>query len=209
MDIGFLHLHETVVVLFFVLLLSKVIVLLSGKKGLLQKVRRKTKILEIVLGSLILTTGLYLFFHKVHHPPYLYGKLILVLTSTPLAIIGFNRENRFLAILSLLMIIYVFGIAETKSLVFKPKKFDLEAAMSKAGEDEAPGRVIYQNLCTDCHGQDGKKGAFKAPDLTMSKLTDLQKEDRIKLGKGIMRGYSKVLTDSEIQQVILYIDSLE
>lgn len=209
MDVGFLHFHETVVVLFFLLLLSKVIILLLGKKELLHKVRSKTKVLEMTLGTLIIITGLYLFFHKVHHPPYLYGKLVLVLASVPLGIIGFKKENRFLAILSLLIIIYIFGIAETKSLVFKPAQFDLEGAMSKANGDMSEGQVIYSSLCTDCHGKDGKKGAFKSPDLTQSKLTNDQKKARISNGKGIMRGYSKVLNEDEIEQVVTYINGLE
>jgi len=208
MEIGFLHLHKTVVVLFLALMLGKVGLLVAGKKELLQKVRDKTRVLDMVFGALILITGGYLFFLKSNPELYLYAKALLVLIAIPIGIIGFKKMNPLLAIISLLIIVYIYGIAETKSIAFKPKHFDLITAMeSESGE--AAGMVIYNNLCVDCHGTDGKKGLFKASDLTQSKLTNDQKLEVITKGKGIMQPYSKRLNEDEIQLVLEYINTLK
>jgi len=204
-----LHLHKTVVLLFLLLLTSKVVLLVIGKNELLQKFRSKTKVLEIVLGTLVMITGFYLFFIRVHHPVFLYGKIILVLVAIPLGIIGLKKEKWILAVLSLFIFIYVYGVAETKSLTFKRGKFDVAEAIKKAPGNPSAGDVIYQNLCVDCHGIDGKKGLFKAPDLSQSKLNPQQRFQQVKEGKGIMKSYSQQLSDDEIREVLAYIETLK
>jgi cytochrome c553 len=208
MEIGFLHLHKTVVVIFLLLILSKVVLLLAGKKELLQKLRSKTRVADMILGGLILITGIYLFFLKANPEVYLYAKIILVLISIPLGIVGFKKQKPILAVMSLSIIIYMYGIAETRSLSFKPPKFDLPAGI-KNESSLSRGEVIYQSLCIDCHGSDGKKGLFKAPDLTTSKLTLQQRLDVISNGKGLMQPYSRQLNEEEIESVLEYIGSLK
>ena len=60
MDIGMHHLHTTVVIVFLVFLLFKTVLLLANKLELLDRVRAKTKIIEMILGITILATGGYL-----------------------------------------------------------------------------------------------------------------------------------------------------
>jgi len=208
MEIGFLHLHKTVVILFLVLLLGKVVLLLAGKKELLQKVRDKTRIADMVLGGLIILTGMYLFFLKSNPGFYLYVKMILVLISIPVGIIGFKKDKPFLAVLSLLIIVYLYGVSETRSATFKPPMYHLsESELNEP--DPVKGKVIYENLCVDCHGIDGKKGLFKAPDLTESQLTPEQKLEVIRNGKKSMQPYRKQLDEEEIELVWQYINSLK
>jgi hypothetical protein len=57
MDTGFLHLHTTVVSLFILQLLVKVIMVISKHDAFLEKHARKLKISDMVLGTLILITG--------------------------------------------------------------------------------------------------------------------------------------------------------
>lgn len=207
MEIGFLHLHVTVAIIFLVLLLSKVILLLAGKKETLQKVRDKTRVLEMALGGLIILTGGYMFFLKSNPELYLYAKALLILAAIPLGIIGFKKMKPMPAILALLVVVYIYGVAESKSLSFSPKKFDVTEAM-ESNKNLSEGEVIYTSLCTDCHGVDGKKQLYKAPDLTQSKLSRDQKIEIISDGKGIMQGYSRSLTSEEISAVLNYIDGL-
>jgi mono/diheme cytochrome c family protein len=102
----------------------------------------------------------------------------------------------------------LYGIAETRSLSFKPPKFTISVEM----ENEPPlsqGEVIYKSLCVDCHGMDGKKGLFKAPDLSTSKLTLQQRLEVIKDGKGIMQSYSRQLDEEEIESVLEFVNNLK
>ena len=89
-------------------------------KTLFETVRNKTRILEMILGPLVLLTGGYLFFTRgVFDEPWLMGKIILVFIGIPLSIVGLKKGNKVLAIIGCLIFIYIYGVAETKSLKFK------------------------------------------------------------------------------------------
>lgn len=114
--IAVLHTHVLVVVLFLLLLTFKTALLLLNKKTTLASARHRTRILDIVFGLLILLTGAYLLFSYQGIPAWLIVKVVLVLAAIPLGIIGLKRENKALAALSLALFLYVYGVAETKSL---------------------------------------------------------------------------------------------
>ena len=201
MDIGIRHLHITVVVMLLVFLLFKTVLLLTNRVELLDRIRAKTKIIDIILGVLVLATGVYLTTLKSGIEAYLWIKIILVLAAIPLGIVGLKRHKKRLAVLSVLLIIYVFGIGETQSYKFKRSPVVIS-------NTDDQGREIYSRLCTDCHGEDGSKGLFKAPDLRTSKLTRPETRERILEGKGIMRGYGNELNDQQVDAVIDYISTL-
>ena len=60
--VAFLHAHVLAVVLFLFLFAAKAALLLLDKRAALHKVRRKTKALDMLFGTLILLTGGYLLF---------------------------------------------------------------------------------------------------------------------------------------------------
>jgi cytochrome c553 len=201
MDIGMHHLHTTVVLLFLVFLLFKTILLVANKIDLLDRVRAKTKIVEMILGITILATGGYLLAINSPIAPYLWLKIVLVFIAIPLGIIGIARKKKPMAILSVLLFVYVYGMAETKSYKFKQDPVEITDSANA-------GQEIYTQLCVSCHGQDGKKGLYKAPDLTATALSREEKQQRILQGKGMMRGYSDQLSEEQVQTLLDYLDTL-
>lgn len=119
---GILHLHITIVTIFLLSLVIKT-VLLFVNPTLFDTVRNKTKVVEMILGPLVLLTGGYLFMTRgIYDEAWLNGKMILVLIGIPLSIIGLKKGNKVLALIGCLIFIYIYGVAETKSLKFKASK---------------------------------------------------------------------------------------
>ena len=220
MEKGILHLHITVVLIFLILFTFKTILLLLNKDELLDKVRAKTKVIEMIIGTFILLTGGFLLF-KLHDnvPSYLIGKIIVVLLGIPMGIIALKRKSKILAVVTLLAFIYAYGVAETKSLKFKKEKFvlpDTTAAPqgnSIISENEnnslSNAKAIYTHLCANCHGEDGKLGKGGAKDLTISNLSTLQKEEIITNGKGLMPSFKGQLSEEEIKAMAAYTDTFK
>jgi cytochrome c553 len=201
MDIGMRHLHVTVVLILLVFMLFKTILLLINKTDLLDRIRAKTKVADMVLGVLVLATGIYLVTLKPAIETYLWLKIILVIVAIPIGIVGLKRHKKLLAVLSVILIVYVYGIGETQSYKFKRSPVVLS-------NSEQPGQEIYKMLCVECHGSDGKKGLYKAPDLTASALSNEEMRERVLQGKGIMRGYANELNEMQVNAVLEYVSTL-
>ncbi len=227
MEKGFLHLHVTVVVLFMLFFAYKLFLLLSNKKEKLTIFRQKTKVVDMVLGSLILITGAYLLFATSNTESYIIVKLLLTFAVIPLGIIGMKKENKVLSILTMVILIYVFSVGKTRSLSLRKEKITV------TGLTEVPpstidstvktehtildqntqtalknGKAIYTQVCSACHGIDGKLGVSGAKDLSISKLSHEEVIKMISEGKGFMQGYKDVLSEQEIASVASYAESL-
>ncbi|MBW8049891.1 MAG: hypothetical protein FVQ77_06040 [Cytophagales bacterium] len=225
MDTGMLHTHVLVVVIFMLLFLVKAVLLVVKKQELLAKVRAKTKIAEMILGALILITGIYLLWIQGQYESWLIIKVVIVLIAIPLGIAGFIKNNVVLVLLSLFAFIYVYGVAETKSIKFKKsiQHLNLKAGQNDTSSENmaskilssnenvaiANAKAIYDQLCLNCHGTDGKLGKFKASDLSKSTMSNHEKKQIIANGKGVMKGYRKELSDSEIESIALYLDTFK
>ncbi len=226
---GFLHLHITVVVLFMLFFGYKLILLFANKKEALATFRKKTKVVDMILGSLILLTGGYLLYALHSFAPYLIGKLILTLAAIPLGIISMKKENKILGLLTMAIFVYNFGVAETNSLTFQKEKIviqpevvavDTTVTVSDSTgpahailnqNDEVAlknGEVIFTQVCSACHGQDGKLGVSGAKDLTASTLNHQQVVAMISQGKGLMQPYEGILSEQEIEAVATYTEGL-
>ncbi|MBC7485761.1 MAG: SirB2 family protein [Cytophagaceae bacterium] len=222
---GFLHLHMTVVILFMLFFGYKLILLLANKKASLATFRQKTKVVDMILGSLILLTGGYLLYASHSIEPYLVGKIILTLVAIPLGIISMKKENKLFGLLTMAIFVYNFGVAETHSLTFKrekiviqPEAVDTTAASSKTpanailnqNEEVAlkNGKAIFTQVCSACHGQDGKLGQGGAKDLSKSTLKHIEVVQIITKGKGLMQPYDGVLSEQEIEAVASYAEGL-
>ncbi len=103
----------------------------------------------------------------------------MVFTSIPLAVIGFKKQNKVLAALSLLLITGSYGLAEVYS---KKKGIPKEGQAIVAGDGES----LYKANCVVCHGNDGKLGASGAKDLSISTLDVASIKEMILHGKGSM-----------------------
>ncbi|MFC6997146.1 SirB2 family protein [Rufibacter roseus] len=221
-----LHSHLLVVILFLLLFLYKVALLFMNKSTALDKARSYTKMLDIVFGLLILVTGAWLAFsYNGSWPTWLGVKILLVLAAIPLAIVGIKKHSKILAGVSLLIFLYVYGVAETKSLKMRPDKreaaarlqetsLSAEAPTSKAAgnpilsemEDTqlANTKAIYSQVCATCHGEDGQKGTGGASNLQQSELSAQERKEVIANGSGLMPGYRSQLTEQEIEALAQY-----
>ncbi|HTF81977.1 MAG TPA: SirB2 family protein [Cytophagales bacterium] len=211
---GFLHLHTTVIFLFVIFYAIKVGLLLAGNTELLTRLRNK-KFIDIILGVLILATGGYLFAINVEKDTWLIVKLVVVLALIPLSIVAMKKENKGLAVLTLLGFMYFIGVSYTKSLGLTPKKIevkekvDQESQIQNAQQSvEERGKAVYETACVSCHGPDGKLQAGGAKDLTKSSQ-DLEQRIRIiTKGKGLMQSFEGRLTEDEIKAVATYTTTL-
>ena len=70
----------------------------------------------------------------------------------------------------------------------------------------AQARSLYVRKCSLCHGDDGKLGASKSPDLSVSELSFKERVALITYGKGTMPGQKGILQKEEIEAVARYIE---
>ncbi|MBO3270020.1 cytochrome c [Hymenobacter defluvii] len=79
------------------------------------------------------------------------------------------------------------------------------AIVSTLNQDAlAAGHAIYTQRCAVCHGEDGRKGANGAHDLTKSNLNTTGRIYMVKNGLGKMPGFKDQLSDAEMEQVVAY-----
>lgn len=198
---GFLHTHYLVVTLFLLIYLIKTILLLSNRKDLLATFTKKVKVFEMIISSLFLITGIYLttqlpFGNKYDYLFYI--KIVMVLVSIPLAVIGFKRSNKILAALSLLLITGSFGIAEAYSKRKGTPKGDGTAIAV------TDGKALYEKNCSSCHGTDGKLGLSGALDLSATQLDVSSIQTIIQQGRGAMAPVS--VSEQEAKSISDYVE---
>ena len=196
MATGMLHSHTLFVVLFTLIYLIKTILLLSDKDDLLEKFKKKTKVLEMIVSFGFLATGIYLMTRLPEINMFLIIKIALVLASIPLAVVGYKKKNKVLATLSFFLIIVAFGLAQ-------------KAKNEKAGDKivAVNGKEIFEEKCTLCHGSNGKLGLSGAKDLSVTALDHQNIITIITEGKNTMASYKAVLTPEQIEAVANYIES--
>lgn len=197
---GILHTHTLVVSLFLLIYLVKTILLVSGKNDQLQSFSKKIRIPEIVVSVLFFATGIYLTVMTGNSGTWLWVKLAAVLISIPLAVIGFKRFNKNLALLSLILLIYAYGISETKSPFFKKENTTVASV---------DGKLIYESKCISCHGADGKLGMSGSKDLSLSQLKPEEKINLITNGKNAMMAYKNDLNEGQIKAVAEYTETFK
>lgn len=202
---GMLHTHRLVVILFLLIYLIKTILLFLNKNEALQKFTKKTRIAEMIISTLFLATGIYLAANSGVVGPWLWIKIAAVAVSIPLAVVGFKKQLKVPALLSLLLLIYAYGISETKSPVFAKE----QVTLLSSGDRMVVGKDVYTRLCTNCHGENGNAMKSGAKDLTKSALTREDKINRIMNGKNAMPAYSALLSNEQLQAVADYIETFK
>lgn len=136
-------------------------------------------------------------------------KIIAVLASIPLAVVGFKKKNKALAIISFLLIVAAYGLAEmSKKRSAIPAIDSTNTLLEQAGEP-INGKTVFNNNCVTCHGTDGKLGLMGAVDLTTSKMDEASIIRIIKQGKGAMTGFEAILNQEQINAVATYVQTLQ
>jgi mono/diheme cytochrome c family protein len=207
---GLLHSHRLVVILFLLLYGVKLVLLLLGNEARLERFGRLLRIPEMILSGLFLLTGVGMLFMIAQITPMLVVKVLLVLASIPLAVIGFRRRQKLLAALSVLLIVASYGLAEANKIGVDATPLPAAVADAQApGYDPlVHGQAIYGRNCIVCHGPQGNGKGSGAKDLTISQLSDEQVQALLMKGKNAMPSYAKVLSPAEMQAVAAYVKTL-
>lgn len=195
--------HFVVVTIFFLIYLIKTILLLANKKENLQSFTKKIKVIEMIVSFLFLGTGIYLMTQIPEIKMSLIIKISMVLFSIPLAVIGFRKGNKGLAVASFLLILGAFGIAEMNKHAGTKAKEPIDALNS---DGSINGEVLYKANCEACHGMDGKKNLAGALDLSVTKLSSDSIDKIIQHGRGGMAKFDG-LTPENRDAIAKYVES--
>jgi len=201
--------HLIAVNLFVLLYLIKTILLFSNV-AMLDKFIRATRVIEMIISTLFLVTGIWLLFILGAIKMLLIVKFILVFVSIPISVMGFKRRNKLLALLSLLLIVGAYGLSEAaKKKPFIPTRVEVNG---NADDTAKLGIKTYIANCAMCHGKDGKKMYRDAKDLSISSLDQASIETMVREGfkgeHGIMPAFSGTLSEEEIVAVSAYVQTL-
>jgi mono/diheme cytochrome c family protein len=205
------HTHRLVVSIFLALYFIKMILLLMNKKEQLTNFRKWTKVPEIIVSTLFLVTGIWMLILKPTMSIFQVIKLAAVVAAIPCGVIGFVRGNKILGVLSFVLIVAAYGLAEMgKKFV---QKVDLGPEIvtdidAKEYDQLRHGEALYREYCKSCHGPDGKLGLGGAYDLATSRLSDSDAMTIMMNGKGTMPGFKQVLTQRDADAVLEYIKTL-
>ncbi|MCW3125525.1 MAG: c-type cytochrome [Bacteroidetes bacterium] len=200
--------HRILVSLFLLHYVVKGYFLIADKKETLAGYTAKTKIAEMVLSALFLASGIYLVAAGPALSMLMYIKLALVFASIPLAIIGFKKGNKILAIIAILFLIAAYGLAEISAKHYKKEdKKPVDTSNITSGP-VAVGQDIYKAKCLDCHGAKGDAGLAGAKNLRITQLTDDQIKDVIHNGRPGMNPFPAIEED-QLNGLVAYIRTLK
>lgn len=201
-----IKIHAISALLFLITYVIKTVLLFANKKAL-ANYSKATKVPEMIISFSFLATGIWLYI-IIGGIKYLQIiKLVFVIISIPLAVIGFKKQQKGMALFSLLLIIGAYGLAEaSKTKPFIPA----EVQLNIHGESSlAEGAVVYQSNCAFCHGVDGKKMYRLAPNLSISGITEDEIKQIVHEGsKSKMPSYNIIISDENIAAVAKYVMSL-
>ncbi|MEO0896741.1 MAG: c-type cytochrome [Bacteroidota bacterium] len=208
---GLLHTHRLVVILFLLTYLIKTILLVANRKEALEKYTKATRIPEMIISFTFLATGIGLMTQVAEINTMLIIKMVLVFGSIPLAVIGFRRSNKLLAILAVLLIVGAYGLAEMNKIGVneEPIAAEISTDPSAANYDQmAHGQALYTRNCVVCHGEGGDLMASGAKNLKVTQLSNEEMTNLILNGKNSMPPYKDVpgYDEAGIKAVIAYIN---
>ena len=200
--------HLICVNAFLLIYVVKTILLLANNEAALIKFTKMVKVLEMILSALFLLTGIYMLTQLPAVNTLLIIKIIAVLASIPLAIVGFKKKNKALAVVSLLLIIAAYGLAEMSKKHGGKQELPIEPGAERVA-GIVDGQAVFQANCISCHGADGKLGLMDSPDLSTSAMDVNAKLVIVKDGKGAMQPFEGRLTEEEIIAVVTYTETLK
>ena len=198
--------HLISVNLFLLIYLVKTILLLANKNEGLAKFTKTVKVPEMIISTLFLLTGIYMLTQIPEIKTLMIIKIIAVFASIPLAIIGFKKGNKVLAVISFLLIVTAYGLAEMSK---KQKSTAVETPTNETPSTSVNGQEIYSANCAKCHGDDGKAGITGASDLSVSALDINGQIEVVKNGRGTMAPFAGQLTDEQIKAVTEFTETLK
>ena len=211
MYIYLLKAHHIIISLFLLIYVIKTFMLLTNKKELLQNFSSKIKVPDIAISFLFLVTGILMIWMKENITTFQILKIIIVLSAIPVAIVGFKKSNKLLAILSLLLIIVSYGLGEINKKRIKKAEVssDIETNPENPSYNKAiHGAALFDANCAYCHGSDGKV-VYGTIDLFASKTDKETMKQIIKEGKNAMPSFKAIMDEVEIDALIEHIELMK
>ena len=209
--VAFYHTHKLVVVLFLLIYVVKAVLLLSNNKGGLEKFSKAIKIPEMIVSAAFFLSGIVMLMKIADFNLIFTTKLILVIGSIPLAIIAYKKFNKLFAVLSLLMLISAYGLAEMNKARMGKRK-PIEAVIADPANESysqvAHGQALFSAQCAVCHGVDGTLELSGAKNLKESVVEDDYIVDIINNGKNTMPKMKGLYSDEEMAALEAYIKIL-
>lgn len=194
--------HRIVVSLFLTIYLIKTFLLLLNKDESLKKFTKMVKVPEMIVSLLFLVSGIWLLIGLPVISMLLIIKISLVFLSIPIAIIGFKKKSKILALLSFIMIVGSYGLAE---MAKKKKSGDNSIVLS----ENSPGRDIFNAKCSGCHGKNANNPGSGYPNLSDSKISADSCFKVISQGRNGMLSYKDSLSETQIKKLVAFIDSVK
>lgn len=206
------HTHKLVILLFLAIYLIKTVLLLIGKTNLLEKFSKFIKIPEMIVSVLFLITGGYLVMGMADFSMLFILKLVFVLSAIPVAIIGFKKQKKLLAFISLFLLIGAYGFAEVhKARMGKIKEYTEEVITNPEAQNyilDLHGKAIYNVQCAVCHGQDGTAGLSGAKNLQTSEIANEEIQSIINSGNQTMPKMEGKFNEQELKALVMYVKKL-
>ena len=167
----------------------------------------------MIISTLFLLTGIGMLTQIGEITTLIWIKMAVVFGSIPVAVIGFKRKNKVLAILSVVMILGSYGLAEINKKQKSAKKEPLSQSISVKTDPNynsvEHGKALFLTYCQACHGADGKLGLSGAKDLTLTAKTDAEIMNVLQNGKNAMPSYKNTLSADEMEALATFIQSLK
>jgi mono/diheme cytochrome c family protein len=177
----------------------------------LDKFIKFIRIPEMIISALFFITGLYMLTQIAEFTTLFAIKLSLVVIVLPLAIFAYKKRNKLLAVITVLVLITVYGLAEMHKAQFA-KKVELRETVVVDDDENydrvAHGKALYEVQCIVCHGDDGKAQRSGAKDITITTLSDEEIIAVIKNGKNTMPAMGAIFDERELNALVAYIKTL-
>lgn len=199
--------HRVLVTAFLLHYVWKTFLLLSNKKDTLAAYTAKTRIAEMLVALLFMLSGFYMIYAGPSLSMTMWIKIAMVFASIPIAIIGFRRNIKPMAIVAVLLLIGAYGLAEMNKAKYKKEDKAPVDTTNVAGDPVAVGKEVYTAKCVACHGDAGDAQLGGAKNLKVTTLTDDQQKDIILHGKSGMSAFP--LSDDQLNGVIAYLKTLK
>jgi mono/diheme cytochrome c family protein len=212
-----LHTHTTLIGIYVLIFLIKLILLLASRYEQLARFRKRTRVIgEMIIPVLFLGTGIYLAINSPYaSQPWFIAKIIAIILAVILGIITFRKNSKVLGIVTLLIFAYIIALSYTKTpqLVPQQKELAKKANSGDTFDPNAPGydalahgAYLYQTMgCVGCHGVDGAAGLAGAANLQISMLDSTGLQNVIRNGRKTMPPFGNSLSDVQIKALAEYV----